>query len=148
MSNYFTLLLYNLYKLLIYVLYLWSNKCSLSQTSFKNIKNNFTNPKLLNANILYCNVIKIWYILQILEVKTPMKQAKMDKNKNVDCDKVSSHLLIHMCCIKLILCVIWHIFKHLPFCLYDFPGNHTPGIACSTLLFDLQEHYDLFGLLL
>ncbi len=34
---------------------------------------------------------------------------------------------------------------YIQFRLYDFPGNQTPGIV-STLLFELQEHYDLFGL--
>ncbi len=78
-----------------------------------------------------------------------MKQAKMDKNKNLDCDKVSCHFvntyLLHY--INIVY-VIWHIFKHHQFRLYDFPGSQTHGIACSTLLFDLQEHDYLFGLLL
>lgn len=41
----------------------------------------------VDVTIKTWNVIKI---LQLLEVKSPMKQAKMEKNKNIDCDKVSS----------------------------------------------------------
>lgn len=33
--------------------------------------------------------INVVNILQLLEVKSPMKQAKVDKNKNMDCDKVN-----------------------------------------------------------
>lgn len=32
-------------------------------------------------------------MLQLLEVKSPMKLAKVDKNKNPDCDKVNSVVL-------------------------------------------------------
>lgn len=76
-----------------------------------------------------------------------MKQAKMDKNKNIDCDKVSCHF-VNTCYITLILYMSYGIFLniiYIQFCLYDFPGNQTPGIV-SNLLFELQEHYDLFGL--
>lgn len=33
-------------------------------------------------------------VSQILEVKSPIKQTKQDKNKNIDCDKVSSFLAV------------------------------------------------------
>lgn len=37
---------------------------------------------------------RVYFVLcQILEVKSPTKQSKQDKNKNLDCDKVHEAFL-------------------------------------------------------
>lgn len=51
----------------------------------------------LQYNPCLCYKLINSVVLQILEVKSPMKQTKGDKNKNIDCDKViidinSTHL--------------------------------------------------------
>lgn len=40
--------------------------------------------------VFFMSVLQLFnpVVLQILEVKTPIKQTKVDKNKNIDCDKV------------------------------------------------------------
>lgn len=46
------------------------------------------NPGVNVCSSNYTNFDWVCLLCQILEVKSPSKQSKQDKNKNLDCDKV------------------------------------------------------------